>query len=323
MTNQHLPWDNISVPSFDLNRMLAAPNMVCPASWAVDREGHRLFVIELAGDHRERYERDAVSVHGLKIDLRTGEQPGHQQLLLRLESEQNADLFAVLCRSLLEELTGARSAPSSLEITLNHLRRWKAFFANRNARILSNEEIRGLFAELWFFIELAGTALGPDQAALAWRGPDRVQQDFIFSGQAVEIKSLVSEDPRTVRISSENQLESGEPELFLVVVLLDEVKKDEGRSLNAIVSEALAVANGADAQFHLESKLAQFGYIPLSEYDRLILNVVGTMTYEVEESFPRIVRADLRDGVVRVTYQIQLEHLEPFKCELALALGVA
>lgn len=318
-----LPWDNISVPSSDLNRLLAAGNMVSPASWALDREGHRLFVIELAGDHQERYERDAVSVHGLRIDLRTGDQPGLQQLILTLESEQNVDLFAVLCRSLLEELTWAKSSASSLEITLTHLRRWKAFLANRNARILTSEEIRGLFAELWFLKDLANTALGPEQAASAWRGPDRIQQDFIFSGQAVEVKSLVSADPITVRISSENQLESGEPKLFLVVALLAEVKKDEGRSLNAIVSEVLTVANGGDAQLQLESKLAQCGYLPLPEYDRLVLHVVGTLTYEVSASFPRIVRSGLPPGVVRVAYQIQLEHLEPFKCELAKALGVA
>jgi len=323
MTSQQLPWDDIIVPATDLNRLLAAPKMVSPASWALDKQGHRLFVIELAGDHRERYEREVVTVHGLKIDLRTSDQPNHQQLLLALESEQNADLFAVLCKSLLDELTGAKSATSSLEITLNHLRRWKAFLANRNARILTNEEIRGLFAELWFLLELAKTPLGTDRAVLAWHGPDRVQQDFIYGGRAVEIKSLVSVDPRTVRISSENQLESAEPQLFLVVVLLAEAKKDEGRSLNAIANQALALGTGSDAQLQLDSKLAQFGYLPLPEYDRLRMEVAGTVAYEVNDDFPRIVRSGLPVGVVRVTYQIQLEHLEPFKCEFSAALGVA
>jgi len=273
------------------------------------------------GDHRERYERDVVTVHGLKIDLRTSEQPGHQQLIFSLESEQNADLFAVLCQSLLAELLGAKSAGASLDIALNHLRRWKAFLANRHARLLTNEEIRGLFAELWFFIELTKTKLGSDAAVDAWHGPDKVQQDFIFGGSAVEVKSLVSVDPRTVRISSENQLESGEPRLYLVVVLLTETKTESGRSLNGIVNEAVALVAGSDAQFQLESKLAQFGYVPLAEYERPVFEVTATTAYEVTGDFPRIARSSLPAGVVRVAYQIQLEHLMPFECDMSAALG--
>ena len=319
--NQRLPWDDLTVPASGFNRLLAAPNMKAPASWALDRQGHRLFVIEVAGDHREIFERDCVTVHGLQIDLRTSDHEGHQQLVLALESEHNADLFAVLCNSLLLELAEASSAASAIDISLNHLRRWKAFLANRNARLLTAEEIRGLFAELWFLMELAGTPLGMDVAVFAWQGPDKIQQDFVFAGQAVEIKSLVSTDPRTVRISSENQLDSAEPKLFLVTVLVSDNMNDEGRSLNDIAIEALARPMSTDAQFQLESKLAHSGYLPLDTYNKPRLKVDGAIAYEVAEGFPRLVRSGLPVGIIRVMYQIQLEHLAPFKCDFSRALG--
>ena len=318
---KHLPWDNIEVPNVDLNRLLALPNMAAPASWAVDRQGKRLFVIELAGDHRDKYEKNVVTVHGLDIDLRRAETDSLQLLVMTLESDQNGDLFAALCRGLLTELVNANTSAAALDITLNHLRRWKAFLSNRNARLLKSEEIRGLFAELWFLLELGHTQLGPTQAVYAWHGPERVQHDFIFAGRAVEVKSLVSVDPRTVRISSENQLESSEPQLFLVVLLLAETNDAHNRSLNMIVDEAKTQVLGTEAGSRFESKLAEFGYLPLQAYDRPFLSVVGVLSYSVTGSFPRIVRSELPVGVVRVAYQVQLEHIQPFGCELASVLG--
>jgi hypothetical protein len=134
-TTKRLPWDDIDVPSVDLNRLLAQPNMAAPASWAVDRQGRRMFVIELSGDYRERYERSLVTVHGLEIDLRRADVDGQQLLVMTLESDENADIFAALCQSLLSELVDAKTSATALDGALNHLRRWKAFLSNRNARV--------------------------------------------------------------------------------------------------------------------------------------------------------------------------------------------
>ncbi len=318
--SQPLPWDDIPVPTGEINRRLASPNMRTPASWAVDHKGRRLFVVELTGNHWNKYQQSVVSVYGVEIDLRTSEHDT-QLLVLALESEQNADLFHVLCTSLLAELVDAKSSASALETVLNHLRRWKAFLSGRNARLLSLEEIRGLFAELWFLLELTRTPLGVKEAVAAWHGPERIQQDFIFIDQAVEIKSLVATDPRTVRISSENQLDSTQAHLFMVIVLVNESREESGRSLNQVVAEAQSAIAGSDAAFEFESKLAEFGYIPLRQYDHPLLEMVGTQSYEVDEGFPRITRSQLPDGVIRVKYQIELEHMEPFRCEFDTTLG--
>ncbi|MBX3112003.1 MAG: PD-(D/E)XK motif protein [Fimbriimonadaceae bacterium] len=318
--SKHLPWDDIPVPTGEINRRLAAAGMRAPASWAVDHQGRRLFVLELAGDHWSRYQQSAVKVHGLDIDLRSSSSD-NQLLVLTLESEQNIDLFHVLCNSLLAELVEARSPASALETALNHLRRWKAFLSSKQARVLSLEEIRGLFAEVWFLLELLGTPAGARGAVGAWHGPERAQQDFIFSDLAVEVKSLVATDPRTVRVSSENQLDSLQKLLYLLIVFVKESRDDSGQSLNQIVAEAQSLIAGTDVAFEFESKLAEFGYIPLREYDHPLLEVVGNQPFRVEDGFPRIIRSQVPNGVIRVKYQIELEHLEPFRCDYQLVLG--
>ena len=58
-----------------------------------------------------------------------------------------------------------------------------------------------------------------EKAAMeAWCGPDGAHQDFIFGNTAVEVKSLSGRERSTVRISSEDQLESLCDDLFLVVI---------------------------------------------------------------------------------------------------------
>jgi hypothetical protein len=319
MTRQ-LPWDDIDVPKLDINRKLVAADMQAPASWGIDRQGRKLFLVELTGDHWTMYHQNVVKVHGLDIDLRSAEN-GNQFLVLALESEQFVDLFHVLCNSLVAELAQARSSASALETTLNHLRRWRAFLSGRNARILSLEEVRGLFAELWFLLELVYTPLGPKGAVAGWFGPERVQQDFIFCDRAVEVKSLIAADPRTVRVSSENQLESSQTFLYLLIVFVKESQEESSQSLNQIIAEVQRIIAGTDVAFEFESKLAAFGYLPLQEYDHPKFSVVDKQAFKVREEFPRITRSELRTGIMRVRYQIELEQLNPFRCEYDFLVG--
>ena len=307
-------WDDIPVPIQGINRRLAATNMIAPASWAVDEQGRLLFVLELSGDHRNTYKQNVVQVHGLDVDLRLADEGG-QLLVLSLNGEHHRDLFQVLCSSLLAELIDATSAASALQITLNHLKRWKIFFSGKKARILSLEEVRGLFAELWFLRELLHSKMGANVAVGSWYGPERIQQDFIFNDSAVEVKSLVASDPRTVRISSENQLDSVHSALYLLIVRLSASQADGCQSLNEIVVKIKSLVGDSDAAITFEKKLAEFGYLPLIEYDQPKFEVLGTQSYKVGEGFPRITRVDLASGVIQVRYQIQLEHLQPFRCD--------
>jgi hypothetical protein len=317
MTRQQMPWDDIPVPLVDINRRLAAVDMHAPASWAMDHEGRRLFVLELDGDHRYEYQKNFLTIKGIQIELREL-QSGKQLLVLALDNEQFIDLFHVLCNSLLVELVESTSSASALETTFNHLRRWRAFLSGRNARVLSPEEVRGLFAEIWFFLELVHSSLGPSVAVAGWYGPERVQQDFIFSDRAVEIKSLIGADPNTVRISSENQLESLQSHLYLLIVFIKESQEESSQSLNQIIAEAQRIMAGSDVAFEFESKLAAFGYIPLQEYNHPKFTVVDKQSYEVNEQFPRITRSELQTGITSVRYQIELEQLTPFRCEYDL-----
>jgi hypothetical protein len=315
------PWDSIQVPEADFNVLQVPGDRVVPCFWGKDAAGSCLFVIELSGDHAAQFNDDIVTVNGLDVDLRSGG-PNQQRLVLALGRQIDRDIFESLCRTLASALLSASDSKMALAVALAHLKRWKAFLAGRNARLLSPEEVRGLFGELNILRRLYNGTLPQAAAVDAWLGPDDSHQDFIFGDRAIEVKSLSGRERSTVHISSEDQLESALPELFLLTQRLNDMPEtDEALSLNGIVSLIEGELSVAEAIEQFAYKLSGMGYVPLAEYDRPRFVVRGLQGYRVAEGFPRLIRSELPQGITRVAYEIMLEAAAPFVCDDADMFG--
>lgn len=315
------PWDEIGVPSVDFNVRQVAGKTATPCFWGRDIEGACLFILELHGDHAAQYRKNAVTVTGIKVDLREGS-PGLQYLILTLEKQVDRDLFAGLCRTLCSALEHATDSASSLAVALTHIHRWKNFLSGRAGPRLSPEEVRGLFAELSFLVERIDHGTSAADAVESWLGPERSHQDFIFGNTAVEIKSLSGTERNSVRITSEDQLESLNDHLFLRLYRLSVLPEANGAvSLNEVVAAIEAKGLDAEAITAFDRKLVVYGYAPLPDYDEPRFVISEIRTYEVEPEFPRLTRSQLPPGVVKVTYDLELEKLAPFQCDGANAFG--
>ncbi|SFL91085.1 PD-(D/E)XK motif protein [Methylorubrum salsuginis] len=318
MTPKTAPWDDIAIPNADFNVRQVVGEPTVPCFWGRDSDGSCLFLVELQGDHVLQYRKNAVTVHGIRVDLSGGD-PGQQRLVLSLEKQADRDLFESLCRTLVSSLERATDSSSALSITLTQIRRWKAFLSGQK-RKLSAEEIRGLFAELAFLSELADQKASTSDAAEAWLGPERSHQDFIFGNTAIEIKSVSGSERNTVCISSEDQLCSLNDRLFLRIYRLSNLSEAVGaRSLNEMV--ASIQAQFADSADIIDSKLQSYGYAPLPDYDNTKYIVSDVRSYHVTGEFPRLVRAVLPAGIDAVAYDIRLESIAPYECDNATVFG--
>jgi hypothetical protein len=307
------PWDNIAVPGADFNVRQVPGETSVPCFWGRDTTGACLFIAELQGDHTDQFRKNVVTVHGIDVDLRGGE-PGWQRLVLTLEKQVDRDLFEGLCRTLASALEHATDSASSLAVALAHIRRWKTFLSGRSQH-LSAEEIRGLFAELTFLLELIDMAPSSAVAVEAWLGPEKSHQDFIFGNTAVEIKSLSGTERSSVRISSEDQLESLNDALYLRIYRLSSLPDATGaQSLNEIVAAVQTRLAEAEAVEAFDRKLVAHGYAPLPDYDQPRFVVSDLHSYRVSDTFPRLVRSQLQTGIDRVAYDIRLETIEPYEC---------
>lgn len=308
------PWDDIAVPAADFNVRQVSGETAVPCFWGRDATGACLFIVELQGDHTEQFRKNMVTVHGIDVDLRGGES-GQQRLVLTLEKQVDRDLFEGLCRTLASVLERATDSASSLAVALAHIRRWKAFLSGRSQH-LSAEEVRGLVAELIFLLELIERQPSHTAAVEAWLGPEKSHQDFIFGNTAVEIKSLSGTERSTIRISSEDQLESLNDELFLRIYRLSSLADASGAlSLNEIVTAVQTQLAEAEAVEAFDRKLVAYGYAPLPDYDQPRFVVSDTHSYRVVEGFPRLMRSQLPIGIEGLAYDIRLETIAPYECD--------
>lgn len=311
-----IPWDEIANPHADYTVRRVAGTEGVALYWGKDATGQCLLIVELKGDHSVQYRRDTTTLYGIGVDLRNGENSQQQRLVLTLARHVDRDLFLGLCETLIASLAPVTDSQVALAVALAHLKRWKAFLTGRKARILSDEEVRGLVAELYVLRTLYQRTLSQAAAVNAWCGADAAHQDFIFGNTAVEVKSLSGRERSTVRISSEDQLEGLTDNLFLMTVRLSDMPDaEQARSLNELVALIEQELPVAEALEQFSDKIAGCGYAPLADYDTPRFLVGSTQAYRVTKDFPRLIRSQLPQGLVRVSYDIQLEAIAPFACE--------
>lgn len=315
------PWDGLSIPKSDYIVLQVSAKTAVPCFWGRDTQGSCLLIIELSGDYSGQFQKNAPpALNGVDVDLRSGTE-GSQRLVLALHREADRDLFAGLCGTLVSALGSATDSSSSMAIALAHLRRWKAFLAGQGAQLLTPEQIRGLFAELKFLSELIQKC-GDAEAVAAWLGPEQSHQDFIFGNTAVEIKSLSGAERNSVRISSEDQLESLNDELFLRIYRLSNLAEAaSAQSLNDLVMVVQTQLTDADAIEEFDRKLAVHGYAPLPAYDDPRFVVSEIRSYRVLGEFPKLVRSTLPGGIAKVGYDIRLEAIAEYECDGECAFG--
>lgn len=309
------PWNDIKTPAEDLSVRQIKFSKHLPLYWGKDSSGHCVFIYEMSEDGAEIFQKNTVSIHGLKIDYSLLSTTGNQGLILVLEKHVDQDLFYSLCDTLIHELSEVSDPLVGLSVALSQIKRWKAFMAGKKGRVLSAEEVMGLFSELKFLQQMLGEMKTGLDALEAWQGPETSHQDFIFSDTAVEVKSLSGRERNAVKISSEDQLESLSSNLFLKVFrLVDMPESKASISLNELVNAVEGMLTEAEAIEMFDTKLAKAGYVQMHAYDKPKFIVAEEQTYRVESEFPRIVRSELHTGLTRVGYEIKLESIRDFLC---------
>ncbi len=310
-----LPWDKIKTPSNDISVRQIDNGERLPLYWGKDSSGRCMFMVEFCSDVSGFYNQNNVSIHGIKTDLRVLKTTGNQGLMLVLEKHIDQDLFYSLCETLINVLSDVSDPSVGISVALSQIKRWKAFMAGKKGRVLGPEEVRGLFGELMFMQKILN-AYGTELEAIdSWQGPENSHQDYIFSDTAVEVKSISGRERSTVKISSEDQLESINENLFLKVFrLIDMPESKKSLSLNELVVHVAGILKDSDATELFDAKLARAGYVELRAYDKPRFVVADEQSYRVEEGFPRLVRSGLPEGLARVSYEIKLESIRDYMC---------
>jgi hypothetical protein len=96
-----------------------------------------------------------------------------------------------------------------------------------------------------------------------------------------------------------------------------EARQHGGESLASIIDDLRhKLADDSRAGLHFEDRLKSYGYLDAqaSEYE-VVYFIEGTDFYSVSAGFPRLLSADLPNGVGDVRYSITLSACDAFKTD--------
>jgi hypothetical protein len=239
----------------------------------------------------------------------------HITLQLVLTTPSYRDIFTALVQDIVDRLAPLVDERNAVAEFITRLRRWQSFLEKHNPEGLSSAAQQGLYGELRFLQQIVIPQLGSCQGVKCWTGSSGTQQDFQFEHCAVEVKTTVAKQHQKLAIASERQLDdTGTGRLILLHLSLD-ARQGRGESLPDIVASVRSlVENDPLAREELEILLFEVGYLDIHtpRYEQIGYTEREVNYFNVQQDFPRIVEADLPNGVGDVRYTISVAECRRF-----------
>lgn len=282
---------------------------------AWDAFGRR--VLFLVHDRASMSSTSLPKMAGLELEADLRKDDGKAMLSVRLENQDDADIFARFCDDIVMTVKGAADEATAVQAFIGRTWKWHALLKGARKKTLSRQDQLGLIGELHTMKEDIGSIKGIGAALEAWRGSEGAPKDFELSGLCIECKARGASSRSKVRITSEHQLAdvSGQ-ELVLLVHTFATSEDDEvgAMDLHGLVSliRSKLDKERPDLRLMLEEKLDEAGYENEHEYDVVALHK-STESYAVFEGFPRIVPGNYQEGPIEVSYDLPLAQITSFE----------
>jgi hypothetical protein len=254
------------------------------------------------------------AARGFTVCRRYNSAERRTMVVLELNQSTFREIFGVMAEDIAQCFVGASTEDGAVAAMRSRLDRWERFMSIVGPNGLSREEQVGLFGELIFLLTLLEAGIPGDKAVSWWHGPDPRNQDFQHGNRSVEVKATTTNSSSILRIANELQLDNSDCETIYLFHLWIKDVENAGLSLPALIDRLRArVAGSAQPQF--DDHLIDAGY---HDIHRDLYKDIGYIErersyYIVEAEFPRVTAKDLRDGVSKVRYQIDLAGFQDFR----------
>ena len=253
------------------------------------------------------------------VEVEVRERPAFDEwmLLLTLRDLSYQNTFMDLCLDLAGRAGSEPTEDAALKEFFRTLGQFDDLFAKRRSLGLSQEELRGLVAELWFALRVAAPKTNHSEALQSWKGPFGAPQDFrLESGELFEVKAVHAQSS-SVRISSADQLDPvGEDHMTHTVITLEECAPNNtsGMSLSDLIHEFEAgLDTTSNPRDGLEDRLKELQVLNTHRNYPQRFVVTGVRHFDVRDGFPRVVRASVPLGIDSLQYRLSLHAIAGFE----------
>lgn len=302
-------WDEISEIGHSAGRFRVFPDH--PMNFFLDfsLNGKREVIIEV--------EAEALNIPSLpvfrNIDLSVTKIHSSIRFVMILDDDDLSQSFNVMCYDLAQRSKRGKTVVSAMNIFLNSLNQWAELFKKKPSDGLSRSETIGLFGELVVIERLIlQGSIDSDLIIRAWSGPDGDARDIGFNGSRIEVKTQFSTKAVSINISSLDQLDDYGDKVYVVLNRIS--PSDNGDSLIDIVGklrQLLKLRAIASDEFEIKLRLASFDKESAYANEKFGLDVA--IVYLVNDSFPRLIRQSVPQGIVAANYEVRGQALESHK----------
>ena len=235
-------------------------------------------------------------------------------LAFSLLDDAMKDMFYSFCEDIVESSKNIEKE-KAIQFIIRRWKDWINLFKNPYTTILTENEIRGLIGELIFLNEFMFEKYGIEKGLNSWIGSSKAHKDFEIEDTWYEVKTI-RENALTVKIHSLEQLDSKNLGNLILIRLEPSNKSiNEYIDLNGYVEKIKnKLINDKQKMLFLE-KVKEIGYFYTEEYDKYTYRLKKIERYLVNNEFPKITKRELRDEIVRVTYDIEIDRIRSFKIE--------
>lgn len=282
---------------------------------ANDEDGYRCLMLYLPKDVE-------VNIKGTdKNKLLISFLPSKYIIQIKLKDFDFIDLFDDLILSIYSKINLISDLEKASEEFITTFYKWALFFEDSYRNKLGEEQIQGLFGELFVLNEFLKKSnhSNINSFLVSWKGLYDAANDFEFDLKNVEVKTK-KESKLFVKISSEYQLEKELDkglELMVVSVKLDLIK---GKSLHDMLLEIIKQVRESFGDLELlYQALNQKGLTVdnLKQYNNHRFIVTKTESFDAgNDDFPKLSISNIVNEVSNLKYKLRVTQLDQFLIEL-------
>lgn len=235
-----------------------------------------------------------------------------KELAIILMDNDLTDIFILFIEDIIKSIISATDSEEVVFIISRRIAYWRKLFGKITGGILTPEQMRGLYGELYFFKKLLENNIHPSIIINAWQAPQAENQDYYFPNDAIEIKTTKSNTP-VISISNEFQLDiNGFDHIFLSFYHLNEHPGDSNTLLELINRVRSILESKQELIDVFDKKIEDLGIGKEveEEYNQISYNLISERYFEVKEGFPSIVPNMIQESLSKVSY-----HIDPVGCK--------
>ncbi|MGQ4277609.1 PD-(D/E)XK motif protein [Pseudidiomarina sp. E22-M8] len=301
------PWEGIEIASYprSARRLYQQDDRFWVSR---DEQGRRLVFVEEQGTYSSTYGDKVAFVELHHFQLSNGK----TRVCCILEEESLNDMFGLVVKDIAYRCSQSKGQ-KLFESFYKRVAAWGSFLKPARSGI-GYKKLIGFLSELYVLKQLFLANLNSENAIDSWGGPEGKNQDFLFNGITVEVKSSLLGERRYVKISSEYQLDNKDGEGYLIHTVLS--PSDVGGStcikeLVQLIESEISESAQATSDFWVKIS-TNYGSASAKELETRF-SIKELNVYCVDEKFPKITPEMLLfQEVSKVKYQIDLTHLIPW-----------